>query len=256
LNIPESQVGIPDAIPEDGFDALKSFAEEIASETAKSDTAFAEEFKSAQTDADRKARIENYYSNHRFRRLAQALVNLDPDWASEYYKGWLISLGRRDYKQIEELMKPHTEIQRSPNGNQIHRPNKIGMRRLTSYAFVTVELLAEADLKRKSSRRQVVEEFLHWAEADSLGENRKQVIVSPTERPAVFRGVVESPAAARCMETYIKSKGLSLTVFASRVGTTDRTLRSFRKTGKIRCGIFDAIANEMKKTKDELMKPG
>ena len=66
---------------------------------------------------------------------------------------------------------------------------------------------------------------------------------------------VNSPSAVRRMESYISTKGIGLTDFAGTVGITDRTLRNFRKTGKIRRDIFDRIAKAMETSKNDLLKP-
>jgi hypothetical protein len=65
---------------------------------------------------------------------------------------------------------------------------------------------------------------------------------------------INCPSAARRMEAHLQSKGMNQTAFASQVGTTDRTLRSFRQTGKVRRDIFDAIAREMGTTRETLLK--
>jgi len=57
------------------------------------------------------------------------------------------------------------------------------------------------------------------------------------------------------MEAYIKAKQLGQNEFAIEVPTTDRTLRAFRQTGKVRRDIFDAIAKAMGTTREELLKP-
>lgn len=64
---------------------------------------------------------------------------------------------------------------------------------------------------------------------------------------------INSPSAARKMEAYIQAKGLGLTEFATQAQTTDRSLRRFRQTGKIRRDIFENIAKAMKITKEELI---
>jgi hypothetical protein len=66
---------------------------------------------------------------------------------------------------------------------------------------------------------------------------------------------VTSQIAASRMEAYIESKVMRQTSFANQIGTTDRTLRGFRKTGKVRRDIFDAIATGMGTTPEELVKP-
>src|SRR5262249_14726331 len=69
-----------------------------------------------------------------------------------------------------------------------------------------------------------------------------------------FPSTITSPIAASQMVAYLKSNGIGQTEFAVRVGTTDRTLRSFRKTGKVRRGIFDAIAKEMGTSRETLLE--
>lgn len=68
-----------------------------------------------------------------------------------------------------------------------------------------------------------------------------------------LKSTVTSPSAARQMEAYLESKAIGLTDFASRVGTTDRTLRAFRRNGKVRRDIFEAIAKQMGITKEALL---
>jgi hypothetical protein len=76
----------------------------------------------------------------------------------------------------------------------------------------------------------------------------------PVEQRERLRATVYSPIAARRMETYLKSKSIGQTDFAATVGTTDRTLRSFRKSGKVRRDIFKSIANHMGTTMEALLK--
>lgn len=66
---------------------------------------------------------------------------------------------------------------------------------------------------------------------------------------------ITSPVAAKRMEEYLRNKPIGQTEFAGKVGTTDRTLRRFRKTGTVRRDIFDAIAGQMGTTRDGLLKP-
>jgi hypothetical protein len=66
---------------------------------------------------------------------------------------------------------------------------------------------------------------------------------------------VFSPIAARRMTEYIDSSGSTLSKFAEQVKTTPRTLRRFRKTGKVQRVILDAIAGAMGSTREALLKP-
>jgi hypothetical protein len=64
---------------------------------------------------------------------------------------------------------------------------------------------------------------------------------------------ITNPAAARKMEAYIQANGIGLTAFAIQAQTTDRTLRRFRQSGKIRRDIFENIAKAMNTSKDDLI---
>ena len=85
---------------------------------------------------------------------------------------------------------------------------------------------------------------------------------SPTETEVVppcrakrLRSTITSPVAARRLEGFLERSNIGPTEFASRVPTTDRTLRAFRQTGKVRRDIFDAIARAMGTSKESLLKP-
>ncbi len=86
--------------------------------------------------------------------------------------------------------------------------------------------------------------------ARTAGRGSKQAVVPNNQR---FSASVVSPSAARKMENYISANGIGLTEFATRAGTTDRTLRKFRRTGKVKRGIFEGIAKAMGTTKDALL---
>jgi hypothetical protein len=76
---------------------------------------------------------------------------------------------------------------------------------------------------------------------------------SPSAKMKRLKSTITSPAAVKKLDAYLEAKGIGLTDFASRAQTTDRTLRSFRKTGKVRRDIFTSIAKAMGMTKDELL---
>jgi hypothetical protein len=78
--------------------------------------------------------------------------------------------------------------------------------------------------------------------------------VSVEAPPKRLGATINCPRAARKMEAYLETNGIGLTAFANQVGTTDRTLRSFRKTGKVKRSIFDDIAKAMGTTKEDLLK--
>jgi hypothetical protein len=70
-----------------------------------------------------------------------------------------------------------------------------------------------------------------------------------------LNATVTSERAARRLEAYLRKEGIGATDFANQCGTTDRTLREFRRTGKVRRDIFNAIAEAMGTTREALLKP-
>jgi hypothetical protein len=77
---------------------------------------------------------------------------------------------------------------------------------------------------------------------------------APKSKVSRWKASIGTHAAARRMETYIETKGLDFKKFAKRAGTTDRTLRKFRRTGLVRRSVFDEIAKAMGLTRDGLLK--
>ena len=113
----------------------------------------------------------------------------------------------------------------------------------------------ENDDKRFRLKQEVrqSDEWLNLARevADSQRDSSESKHSTPKSR---LKATINSPSAARRMEAFLECKGIGQTDFASSVGTTDRTLRAFRKTGKVRRDIFDSIAKKMNITKEELLK--
>ena len=64
---------------------------------------------------------------------------------------------------------------------------------------------------------------------------------------------VFSFTAARKMQDYIDAHGMGQTAFSIEAGTTDRTIRSFRATGKVRKDVFVGIAKAMGISPAELL---
>jgi hypothetical protein len=106
--------------------------------------------------------------------------------------------------------------------------------------------LEAATLKEKHSREllALIEEKM----ADA-----KPVNVRPPDKKR-FSGTITSPPAARKLEAFIESKGIGFTEFAIRANTTDRTIREFRKTGKVRRDIFHNIAKVMGLKPEDLLE--
>jgi hypothetical protein len=160
-----------------------------------------------------------------------------------------------------------------PNHPQlVHWLNKLSERIVTTVLGTVVDLekagrkqnvsFAHHGLTEWQMREAInlgIEEKTKERLAKAIAEKVKTEMFNATAEkagPATrrLRSTIESPTAARKMEAYIISKGLGLTEFATEAGTTDRTLRNFRKTGKVRRDIFEAIAKAMGTTKDAFLK--
>jgi hypothetical protein len=75
----------------------------------------------------------------------------------------------------------------------------------------------------------------------------------PKRKTTRIPTTINSLEAAARVEAFISASHLTQTQFANQAGTTDRTLRSFRATGKIRGDIFSRIAMAMGLTPAELL---
>jgi hypothetical protein len=118
--------------------------------------------------------------------------------------------------------------------------------------------LREAKLRLKSQRIQAERSISAASEPPARGVSGAEGLLRPprpTENPRRFPSTITSELAARRMEAYMTSKGIGQTDFARKAGTTDRTLRKFRKTGKVRRDLFAAIAKEMGITTEALLSP-
>lgn len=144
--------------------------------------------------------------------------------------------------------------------------------RVTNRVMLTVERVEKAGIFKLGSSlkhhgltrdemRKSVSEYLQGVipnytsiPVDVLPSGTMQAdILKVTRSHDRLPSTVDSLSAARKMEAFIKSKGIGLTEFATSAGVTDRTLRSFRKTGKIRRSLLAQIAKAMGTTKENML---
>ena len=116
--------------------------------------------------------------------------------------------------------------------------------------------------KVKSYRREVnstiehhIKELVEEANAGILQRLREfQPKVNNPHKPQRLSATITSPTAAQKMQVYMNAHALGQTEFAIQAGTSDKTIRKFRQTGKIRRSILTGIASAMRITKEELLK--
>jgi hypothetical protein len=63
-----------------------------------------------------------------------------------------------------------------------------------------------------------------------------------------------TPEAVRVMTEYLQHETLTDTQFGNQFNTTDRTVRNFRNTGKMRSSNFEAMAKSMRLTAEQLLR--
>ncbi len=67
------------------------------------------------------------------------------------------------------------------------------------------------------------------------------------------KGTIYAPKSVEKLEAYLAKTQMGFTEFATKAGTSDKTLRNFRQTGRVRRYIFDGIAKAMGLSRDELL---
>jgi len=170
----------------------------------------------------------------------------------EGYVGWLDRIKGRVLKEVAAIWidraQSHTKWYRDVCGPEIDAKLMALVKEGQGWARAEELKWLQADRpsKRFETRRTVQGDSTAKIGASPRADDRAKQRLRPT---------ITSPIAARRLEEYIQLRGIALTVFASQVGTTDRTLRTFRKTGTVRRDIFDAIANGMGTTREALTKP-
>ncbi len=65
---------------------------------------------------------------------------------------------------------------------------------------------------------------------------------------------IGTPEAVNAAMAYMGSKGLTETQFGNQFQSTDRTVRNFRKSGKMRRSTFEAVATSMGLTIEQLLR--
>jgi hypothetical protein len=182
---------------------------------------------------------------------------------------------RNPNDQIDELLFGKEALARRRRAAEISHEHELARIRSESHALVwtgtTEELTAtitrwyQAGWLRADSLDDALQKAaIHFHRPDGTPIIRSMMELSRrTDTPAKsdadapskrLKPTIYSPTAARKMEAYLEENGIGLTEFATKIGTTDRTLRSFRSTGRIKRSIFDEIAKGMGVNRDVLLK--
>jgi len=165
------------------------------------------------------------------------------------------------YVEASKYPKPHDNLRRWLENLALRIESRVIEQVDDLESSSTQKNLAYHELTEEEMRRAISAELTRsvdkWCPAESSPGNDGQaspvVIAKGHVSSKRLPGTVTSAAAARKLEAYLETNALGMTEFANLVPTTDRTLRSFRKTGKVRRDIFDGIAKAMRTTKEKLL---
>lgn len=186
-------------------------------------------------------RVLAMYASSLFRSEVEFYPN-DPQFLGH----WLRKLAKRVTARV---LKTVADIEESGTMRAVS---------LTHHGLAPSEMLKAINTgiedQTKASLAAAVKDYLKTEMVDADVPGVIGATVPRRTGPERMQSTIECPAAARKLEAYLKSKGLGLTEFATMAGTTDRTLRKFRKTGKVRRSIFVGIATAMGTTKEALLK--
>lgn len=94
----------------------------------------------------------------------------------------------------------------------------------------------------------------HDLSAAALAAQAVSALSRPRNTPKRLPRSIGTPEAVNAAVEYMQSKGLTETQFGNQFQSTDRTVRSFRRTGKLRRSAFKAMAESMDLTIEELLR--
>ena len=127
----------------------------------------------------------------------------------------------------------------------------IGLCRSHGLIGITQKQHEEIDYELRSA---LIAPFERWR--STLSRTSADAIKSEIEsgKRARTPGTINSVLAAKRMQAFLDANGISQVMFAKQAKTTDRTIRSFLSSGKVRKDIFLDIARAMGKKPEDLLK--
>lgn len=95
---------------------------------------------------------------------------------------------------------------------------------------------------------------LNWQSVSGLQQESSLTAEAPADTKRSVARSVGTQAAVDAVLDYIAAKALTLTQFGNQFQTTDRTVRRFLQSGKMRRANFEAMAESMGVTADQLLR--
>ncbi|MGO9244736.1 MAG: hypothetical protein ACLQDC_08215 [Verrucomicrobiia bacterium] len=164
---------------------------------------------------------------------------------------WLEDLAR---KVEERVMKHALSFEKiPPSAMLMGRPIRGGLTYHLSETNMR-EVIRAALKDRISKSRRPTHKTTSTEPLPPLAARPEQNHAALPPKKSRLPVTITSEIAARRMESFLKRTGTGQTEFATTLGITDRTLRTFRDTG-IKRKTFDEIAAQMGTTRQKLMDP-
>ena len=187
--------------------------------------------------------LSNCVENHSSRYNEQKVIDYLRAFAVEiftFYHGFYAELPRYQF-QWAQIVKTNTSKRIM---DCFRRECSAPAGKVTSYK-------REVDSAIRDHLKELVE-IVNDEMLKHIKASRTQV--NHVIRPERMSVTITCPSAAQKMQSYINTNALGLTEFAIQANTSDKTIRKFRHTGKIKRSILKGIASAMGVTKEELLK--
>jgi hypothetical protein len=98
---------------------------------------------------------------------------------------------------------------------------------------------------------------INWQDLVATGDQAARAATEPrdaTTATATIPRSIGSSAAVQAVREYMDLKGWDTTQFAIQAQTSDRTIRKFLKTGRLRRSTFDGVATAVGVTREQLLR--
>ena len=180
----------------------------------------------------------------RYGEISRVLRHVQPLSADQVAEG-IIQLYRKHADEVSRVM----DCGMSANATAIRE----GRLPTTCAIILSLPKQYRSDISGSQAPTETaVVQSVVAAAASSLAADPESTPQSD-KRPRVARSI-GSPAAVKAALAYMQERGWGYTQFATQMDTTDRTVRNFLKTGKMRRSSFETMAARMGLTTEQLLR--
>lgn len=197
--------------------------------------------------------IESFDIHAHYYRHLIASYEMERTW----YEPYLRDLSKNLLKHAEKMTMGWKS---APLGAPLNRERLFQMLKINLAArsshWKSEGLKRAREVGEAQSNEQPVPNITNQKLTESQGDPIRDIEVVVSHRGGKKRlsSTITSKVAAAKLEAFLDASPLEKTEFARKVDVTERTLRTFRKTGKIKRKTFNLIAKEMGLDPEQLLK--